>query len=294
MDTLNQPQAVSRFADIPTPWNPADSLRLHWLEWGDSNATRTAVCVHGLTRNAHDFDDLAAAMAADGWRVLALDIPGRGKSDWLKTPEHYAVPSYAAICLAWLASLSITQTCWIGTSMGGMIGMALAAMNPALIQKLVLNDVGPVIHRAGLERIQGYVGLTGPFPDKNTAAQMLRMALASWDIADASQCEHLIDHSLRQDGAAGWYYNYDPAIALSFRQVLAALPPGEDLRMDALWAMVQCPILLIRGGQSDLLTADDFAQACTAPHVRGYVVPNAGHAPFLGRAIWHEELKGWL
>src|SRR5262245_24170003 len=138
---------------------PFEGIDIAYVDWGPDDATRCVICLHGLTRNARDFDVLAEALANRGLRVIAVDVVGRGRSSWLKDPSQYVVPVYAQQLKQFIDTLGLRTVDWVGTSMGGLIGMALAAAAPALINRLVLNDVGPFIPKAALQYIRTYVGL---------------------------------------------------------------------------------------------------------------------------------------
>jgi pimeloyl-ACP methyl ester carboxylesterase len=145
---------------------PGGFFRLAWTEWGPERAPdRTVICVHGLTRNGRDFDALARALAHDGWRVVCPDMPGRGASDWLHRADDYSYPVYTQTVAALYARLDVAKLDWIGTSMGGLIGMLLAAQRGHFIRKLVLNDIGPFVPAAALQRIGEYCGRDPRFQD---------------------------------------------------------------------------------------------------------------------------------
>ena len=158
--------------------SPRGLHKIAFLEWGDPSNSKVLICAHGLTRCARDFDALAAAMA-DRYRVICPDTAGRGASDWLADPMLYGIPQYVADMVTLIARLDVEQVDWVGTSMGGLIGMALAAQPGTPIAKLVLNDAGPVVTKVSLERIATYVGMAPVFPDFATAVQYVRTVSAS-------------------------------------------------------------------------------------------------------------------
>src|SRR3954464_4910039 len=153
--------------------SPSGLHRISYLEWGDRANPRVLVCVHGLTRSGRDFDFLARAMCAE-YRVICPDLAGRGESGWLKNPMEYVVPAYVADMVTLIARLDVESVDWVGTSLGGMVGMALAALPGTPLRKLVLNDSGPVVSHASLERIATYVGLTPTFPTFDKAVDYVR------------------------------------------------------------------------------------------------------------------------
>lgn len=249
---------------------------LAYVEWGPE-AGRPVVCAHGLTRNARDFDVLAEALAVRGRRVVAVDFPGRGRSAWLPDPSLYAFPTYLAALAALIARLDSPQLDWVGTSMGGLAGMMLAAQSGTPVVRLVVNDVGPFIPKAALARIAGYVGETGRFASlEEVEAHVRRVAAPFGSLTDA-QWRHMAEHGAVRDGD-GWRLHYDPAIATAF----AATPPA-DVDLWGVWERVVAPTLVIRGADSDLLL-EDTAVRMTARadgRVRLAVFAGCGHAPAL-------------
>lgn len=254
---------------------PDLGVRLHWTAWGNARAARTVVCVHGLTRNGRDFDDLAAGLAATA-RVLCVDVAGRGLSDRLERAEDYAVPVYARQLCAWLDGLASGKVDWVGTSMGGLIGMAVAAASPGRIGRLVLNDVGPVIPRAALAAIGSYVGLDPLFATLGELEAHLRAIHAPFGPLTDAQWRHLAAHGGRRC-PGGWRLRYDPAIRLPF-----AAGAQTDVDLWPVYDAISTPTLVLRGGDSTLLDAGT-ARAMTArgPRARLVEFPGIGHAPAL-------------
>ena len=262
--------------------SPSGFVRLAWAEWGDEGAARTVLCVHGLTRNGRDFDVLAAALAEAGWRVVAPDVPGRGRSDWLRRPEDYGYPFYLAALAALIGRLAVDSVDWVGTSMGGLIGMMLAAQPGTPLRRLVLNDVGPFLPPAALERIGAYVGLDPRFQTLDALEAYLRRVHAPFGALTDAQWRHLAEHSARPAEQGRLRLHYDPAIAQAFKTV-----PPEGVVLWPVWEAVACPTLVIRGAASDLL-AEETAEEMTrrgAAASRGLVslrtIGDAGHAPAL-------------
>lgn len=253
--------------------------RMAYVEWGDPRNPRVLMCVHGLTRNARDFDDLARDLARD-YRVVCPDVVGRGQSDWLKVKAEYAVPRYVADMVTLIARLDVESLDWVGTSMGGIIGMALAADEKTPLRRLVLNDVGAVITLESLKRIGEYVGRAPAFPDFEAAEAYIRQVSASFGPLTAEQWRHLTEYSLRRtDG--GYIMAYDPSIGDAFR---VALQP-TDIDIWPFYDRIRCPTLVIRGAQSDLLsreTAEEMSRR--GPHARVVEIPAVGHAPALMEA----------
>jgi pimeloyl-ACP methyl ester carboxylesterase len=246
-----------------------------YAEWG-AEGGRTILCVHGLTRNGRDFDVLAAALQTDA-RVVCPDMPGRGGSDWLVHPEDYSYPTYLGACAALIARLGVAEVDWVGTSMGGVIGMFLASLPGSPIRRLVLNDIGAVIAVEGLERLKTYVGFDPAFADQAALEAELRRIAAPFGPLTDEQWRTLARTSARRrpDGTLGWAY--DPRIGDGLRQGEA-----RDVDLWAQWDAITAPTLLIRGAESDVLRHDDaVAMTQRGPRARLVELPGIGHAPAL-------------
>jgi pimeloyl-ACP methyl ester carboxylesterase len=273
--------AEPRFHSMPV-LSPAGFVRLAWVEWGPEAAPRTVICVHGLTRNARDFDDLARALAAQGWRVVSVDVPGRGRSEWLRRPEDYAYPFYASALAALIGRLDAAQVDWVGTSMGGLIGLMLAAQPDTPIRRLVLNDIGAFIPKASLERIAQYVGRDPLFGSVGEVEAYLRQVNAPFGPLSDAQWRHLASHSALQAEDGRWRLHYDPAIGKAF-----ATAPVDDVALWPIWEPIACPVLILRGAESDLLaraTAEEMTRrgaAALAGKVELREIAGVGHAPAL-------------
>jgi pimeloyl-ACP methyl ester carboxylesterase len=247
-----------------------------WLPEGRSGADLpVVVCVHGLTRNARDFDRLAQRLATR-YRVICPDMAGRGRSQWLGDPALYAVPQYVADCVTLIARLDVERIAWVGTSMGGLIGMSLAALGGSPITTLVLNDIGPVIDRAGLARIGSYVGQAPSFERYEDCVAYTRQSTASFGPHDDEGWDVLSRHYWVQRSDGRWYAHYDPRIAEPFKAWVGQ--PALDLW--SIYEAVRCPTLLVRGAQSDLLTAEVArAMSTRGPRARLVEFSGVGHAP---------------
>lgn len=255
---------------------PQGFFDLAYVDWGPREG-RPVVCAHGLTRNARDFDVLAQALAARGRRVVAVDFPGRGGSDWLPDPALYAYPTYLAALAALIARLDCETVDWVGTSMGGLAGMMLAAQPGTPIARLVVNDVGPFIPKAALERIGSYVGETRRFASRAEVEAYLRRVAAPFGALSDAQWRHMAEHGAVRDGE-GWRLHYDPAIAAPFKTA-----PAADVDLWAVWERIAAPTLVIRGAESDLLLSDTAQRMTTRTQgsVRLAVFAGCGHAPAL-------------
>lgn len=275
------------FIDVPYVGTPTRTHRMAVYGWGKPSKNPPIICIHGLTRNARDFDFLANALA-ENRRVIALDMPGRGKSQWLDAPEEYAVPFYVANVLHVLATLGIARCDLVGTSMGGMIGMALAAHAPAVVRKLVLNDVGVVIPAAAIARIAAYVGRDMTFPSRAAAEPVLRARYAPFAVPTEAAWQHLITHSLEPLPEGSVRLAYDPAISANFAAITG------DVDFSPLWEKVGCETLVIRGADSDLLSIETHARMGEKPGVQLFTVPGAGHAPLLSTPFETERVREFL
>lgn len=250
--------------------------RLRYYDWGDPDNPRIVICVHGLTRNGRDFDELASTLCAE-YRVLCPDVPGRGKSEWLAHKEDYAYPVYCADMAALIARSGATTVAWVGTSMGGLIGMLLAAQPNAPIRKLVMNDVGPFIPKASLERLATYVGKPVSYDSMESLEQYIRTVSASFGPLTDAQWRHLTETTAKKRDDGRWGTNYDPAIAMAF-----SATPIADVVLWPFWDKVRCPTLVIRGKDSDLLLAETAKEMTTrGPKARLVELTGMGHAPML-------------
>ena len=254
--------------------------RMAYWQWGDPANERVLVCVHGLSRQGRDFDTLAKALSND-YRVVCPDVVGRGQSDWLADPMGYQIPAYVADMVSLLARLDARELHWLGTSMGGLIGMGLAALPQSPIRRLVLNDVGPTIQADAIARIGTYLGLPMHWATLDEAADYMLSISKGFGTHTREQWLALTRPMLKPDGA-GLKPHYDPNIAVPFR---AITPEVAAFGQAALWRSYDattCPTLLLRGADSDLLTRDT-AQEMTrrGAKARLHEFANVGHAPML-------------
>jgi len=255
--------------------SPHGFHRVVYDEWGDPDNMRVVVCVHGVGRNARDFTDLAAALL-DTHRVISIDMPGRGRSEWLADPNDYVFPTYLTVLTALIARTGAQAVDWVGTSMGGLLGIVLAAQPNTPIAKLVVNDVGPAIEPAALERIRGYFGLDPTFATYDEIAQYIRNVSAPFGPHTDEQWDRLTASNVRQRADGQWGLAYDPGIAVPFRA--AAAPPD----LWGLWDAIRCPTLVLRGKESDLLSAATAAQmSARGPKPAIVEFAGVGHAPML-------------
>jgi pimeloyl-ACP methyl ester carboxylesterase len=249
--------------------------RMAYTEWGEPDNPNVLVCVHGLTRNGRDFDDLARAMAAK-YRVVCPDVVGRGRSDWLRDPAGYNFPQYVADMIVLLARLDVESVHWLGTSMGGLIGMFIASQEDSPITRLVLNDIGPVMSAESLSRIGEYVGLAPKFETYEEAENYIRLTSAPFGNLSDAQWRHLTESSLRHASGGQLEMRYDPGIGASFRQALTF----QEIDLWPIYDRIRCPTLVVRGADSDLLSRETLrAMAARGPRPRTIEIPAVGHAP---------------
>ena len=247
---------------------------MRWWEWGPPDGA-PVVCVHGLTRCGRDFDALARVLAEAGRRVICPDLPGRGASDWLPLPALYQPPTYVAALSHLLARLD-GPVDWVGTSLGGICGMVIAATRGSPIRRLVLNDVGAYVPQEAMARIGEYMALPPEvFPDIEALEAHLRRVHAPFGALTDPQWRHLAETSARPV-EGGVMLHYDPAIA---EPICEQEPQPVD--MQGLWQMVHQPVLLIRGAESDLLLPETAGAMAEGAHVRLAEIAGAGHAPAL-------------
>jgi len=268
---------------------PFAEVTLGYREWGPADAPRTVVCVHGLTRNAADFAALATALAARGARVLAVDVVGRGDSSWLDDPAGYAVPTYAAHLAHWLRLLGLDGVDWVGTSMGGLVGMALAAGERPPMARLVLNDVGPFVPKAALEEIGTYLAKELRFAGLDDVDAHLRKIHAGFGPLTDAQWRRLAATSVVPDGD-GWRLHYDPAIRVPYVDLAA-----DDIDLWELYDRITVPTLVLHGADSPLLDdATCAAMAARGPRAEVRRFEGVGHAPALLAADQIEAVAAWL
>jgi pimeloyl-ACP methyl ester carboxylesterase len=262
--------------------------RMRYFEWGDAKAARTIVCVHGLTRNAHDFDRLAEKLSST-YRVITVDIVGRGGSEWLRDPADYTYLQYQVDMVALIARLDVEKVDWIGTSMGGLIGLFLASQEATPIRSLFMNDVGPFIPKSALQRIADYVGLDNRFSSLEAVERHMRKVHAPFGPLTDADWQEMARHGHRRlpDGSYG--LAYDPRIVDNVKKGVA------DVDLWAFWDKVKCPTFVLRGADSDLLSADTVLRMGErGPKAKSATLPGIGHAPALMAADQISLIEDWL
>lgn len=255
-------------------------------EWGSSENERVVVCVHGLARNSRDFDDLARVLARE-YRVICPDIVGRGKSDWLANGQGYGIPQYMNDITTLLARLNVDTVDWVGTSMGGMIGMCLAALPDSPIKNMVLNDVGPFISAQSLQRISGYLG-DKRFSSLDEVETFMRSTYVALRHLSDQQWHHLAKHGVRQVGDE-LALHYDPAIAEATKVMSTA-----DVDLWPMWSAVDIPQLLIWGESSDVLQEETVRKMQANDKLQLFSLPDIEHAPSLMETDQISAIHNWL
>lgn len=283
------------FITLPAPSQPTRMRKLAYRSWGDADNIRVVVCVHGLSRNGRDFDRLAEALA-QRYRVICPDMAGRGESEWLENKAEYNYLTYCSDVLLLIAQLGVANVDWIGTSMGGIIGMMIAAQQPLLIRRMVLNDIGSVVSAEGLKRILSFVGAKTVYDNRTEAMGALKFYLAPFGITSDAEWELMFSNSFVPLPDGRFAFNYDPDITKSFRE--AATATGgviADVDLSAFWALVQCPVLLLRGAESDILSKQTavLMQKRLAP-TKLVEFPGVGHAPALISGEQIRVITEWL
>ena len=258
--------------------SPDGPHRMAYHAWGNPSNPKVLVCVHGLTRRGSDFKTLAQAMSND-YYVVCPDVVGRGDSDRLKNPMLYAVPQYVADMSSLIKQLGVAQVDWFGTSMGGLIGMVYASMPNNPIRRMLINDVGPRIEPEAIKRLGSYVGQPFSFTNRADALQRLNEICASFGSHTPEEWEIYNGPMLVQkDGL--WVMHYDPDISVPFASVNPIMAKAGEMAMWHAFKQIHVPMLIVRGGDSDLLSAKTVAEMCRVnPYIRSIEIPGVGHAP---------------
>ena len=264
--------------------------RLAYAEWGEAGG-EVALCVHGLTRQGRDFDVVAATLAAQGRHVFCPDLPGRGRSGRLADPSEYVLPQYCMDMTAMLAATGAAGVDWIGTSLGGLIGILLAGQENSPVRRLVINDIGPFVPWSALYRIGSYVrAKPESFRDYEAAERYHRRTLAPFGALTDAQWRHLTEHGIGRGPDGTYHLLTDPGIGRAFQPGLL-----YNLNLWSYWDSIRCPVLVIRGAESDLLlpkTAEEMTRR--GPRAEVVELPGIGHAPALLDAGHVAIITDWL
>ncbi|MGZ8288589.1 MAG: alpha/beta fold hydrolase [Telluria sp.] len=262
--------------------SPAGLHDMSYKEWGDADNPNVLVCVHGVTRVGDDFDKLARALC-DRYRVVCPDVVGRGRSGKLANPQLYRIPQYVSDMVTLVARVSSvpgTTIDWFGTSMGGLIGMAFASLPHNPVRKLVLNDIGPCLDPGALQRIGEYIGQELVFPNFDEAAAFVREVSLSFGEHSGDEWHKLASDVLRQRDDGKWVRHYDMGLAQPFKSSTPESVKADECLLWAAYDAIRCPVLLVRGADSDLLsheTAQEMTQR--GPKAQLVEIPGVGHAP---------------
>lgn len=265
--------------------------RVRYIDRGEPDASRTVICVHGLLRNSRDMDFLARELSYR-WGVVCPDIPGRGSSDWLNEPSEdagYNYPQYMLDAMALVARLGVDTVDWVGTSMGGLLGMMLAAQPNTFIRRLVMNDVGPFVPASVAEHVSTYVSLDLDFDTTDEIEAYLREVYTGFGHLTPAQWRHIARHSQRRKPNGRLGLAFDPNIGLLYK------PPFNDVDLWPLWDGVRCPVLVLRGENSNVLLPDVTEEMTRrGPRASVRVIPGCGHAPALMSPEQIAIVEDWL
>lgn len=289
---------------------PTDFHRVAYTDWGDPENPHVVLCVHGLSRNCRDFDYLADALKKD-CRVVCMDVVGRGESEWLEDKSGYSFSTYLSDAAALVARVTTPLRAgifreaatrrldWVGTSMGGLMGMLLAAKRGSPIGRLVMNDVGPFVPWNGLIRLKGHLGHPRGFASLRMAGLFLREACKSFGPLTEAQWDHLIQHSVRRHDDGRWHLRFDPAIGKWNTQSDPELPIGpmflRGIDLWTVWNAVRCPVLVLRGAASEVLLAGTVAEMRKRKHdTQSVEFEGVGHAPALFDPAQIDVVRGFL
>lgn len=274
--------------------SPAGLHKMAYKEWGDRDNRKVLVCVHGVTRISDDFDNLARELCHE-YRVICPDVVGRGRSDRLRDPRYYHVPQYVSDMVTLLARADADTVHWLGTSMGGLIGIGLASLADSPLRKLVLNDVGPALNPVALQRIGDYIDQDVRFASFDEAVRYIREISLPFGPHSDDEWRKLAGDVLRQDDEGKWVRHYDLRLAAPFK---AATPESTQQAEKLLWMAydaISCPTLLVRGAQSDLITHQTAQEMSTrGPKAKVVELPGVGHAPTFMHADQIDIVKHFL
>jgi pimeloyl-ACP methyl ester carboxylesterase len=280
--------------------------KIAYTEWGVSSEHAAIICVHGLTRHSRDFDSLANYLSAQNNHVFCPDIVGRGDSDWLKNPLHYTYEQYLADMNVMMARTQAKEVNWIGTSMGGLIGMMLAALPYSPIKRLILNDVGPQIPVNAIARFSKYASPDPEFSSLSEAKQFFKKVYADFGHLSESQWDHFTQTSVREITPGQFISKYDQDVKTShaknnwgWRLLFHPHKALEGTLLDVdlwdIWRKITCPVLVIHGENSDILLPSIIGKMQTLhPNTQVIEIANTGHAPALLELTHHEMINQWL
>jgi len=264
---------------------------ISYLEFGDHMNENILICTPGLTRNAHDFDKIASILS-DNFRVISINYPGRGDSDYFQNKKHYNYYVYTKDTLLFLKKLNIKTPIWLGTSMGGIIGMILASRYKKIFKAMIINDVGPLISHESLNKIKKYAGQKHLFNDINNCKLHLKMIYSQFGINDEKDWDYMTKYSFHKNSDGLYQMNYDPSILDGIR--IDKKNYKKDVDIWSIWHKISCKLLLIHGAKSEILQNSTVEQMKETRDFDLYRVDYAGHAPSLMTIDQIDFIKNWL
>ncbi len=267
---------------------PQGFNKIAYVDWGDPNNPEALICVHGLTRNSRDFDYLAGVLQ-NRYRVVCPDLLGRGESDYLGNAAFYNFSQYMKYMVILLARLGTQKVHWLGTSLGGIIGMMLAAQPNSPIKSLILNDVGMIIPSMTLQRLETYARDDHSFLNFHEAKTYFQTVLSPLGIKDPEAWDHITQFGIKRNEKGAFSLAYDPVLG----QMTSETSPS--LHLDAYWQAIKCPILVIRGEESDFLLPEILTKMLYfQPQAKVVTIPHCGHAPSLMAPEQIQVVEEWL
>lgn len=270
--------------------NPKGFHRIAYHSWGAESEARAAICVHGLTRHGGDFDPLAQVLARRQ-RVICPDLVGRGASDWLPDASDYHVPQYNCDLVTLMAATGCTEADWIGTSLGGLCGIMLAGMPNTPIRRLIINDVAPEVPLPALRRVSTYLSTRLRFADFDEANAHLRQVYAGFGPMNDDDWHHMARTSVYRDKDGSYAPHFDPDIGANFRNYWLTY----RFNLWSYWRKITCPILIIRGSNSDFLTPELLDRMRQyQPSACVHECDGVGHTPTLNCPEQIEPIRAWL
>lgn len=268
---------------------PQGFQRMAYVEWGDEQNSQALLCVHGLTRNSRDFDFLAQSLQ-NSYHIICPDLLGRGESGYLQSPQQYTFSQYISDTITLMARLNAQDIHWLGTSLGGIIGMMLAAQPNSPLKSLILNDVGMIVPSPALKRQEIYARNDNIFQSLHEAKCYFQTVLSPSRIADPNHWDHITQYGIKRDDEGNFRLAYDPAIGHSF-----ANTSSSSLHLETYWQAIKCPILVIRGEESDFLPPEIISKMLYfQPNTKVVTIPQCGHAPSLMTPDQIQVVEEWL
>ena len=290
---MNHPSDEARIASVQC-LSPEGLHTMVYKEWGAADNPQVLICVHGLTRVSDDFDTIAQELSKH-YRVICPDIVGRGRSGWFSQAQNYQIPQYVSDMVTLIAALRVPHVAFLGTSMGGLIGLVLAALRNSPVEKLIINDVGPVLDAEALLRISKYVGEQLRFATFEGGASYIRSISQTFGAHTEPEWHKFCNDVLRQDPDGMWIRHYDLNLSIPMQGVTPEQAKAGERWLWATYDAITCPTLLLRGDASDLLrkeTALEMTQR--GPKARLVEFANVGHAPTLVHADQIAPVKNFL